>query len=32
MFICMSDLSNMDGTLFLDFSHVAMKLMKTGDS
>lgn len=24
------DLSNMDGTLFLDFSHVAMKLMKTG--
>ena len=34
MFICMYviDLSNMDGTLFLDFSHVAMKLMKTGDN
>ncbi len=25
-----SDLSNMEGTLFLEFSHVSMKLMNTG--
>ncbi len=24
------DLSNMEGTLFLEFSHISMKLMKTG--